>query len=126
MTSDSKFTEIPGSMQAVADKNIQQVRLAFDGFMSAARKNAAIIEWRAASVHSGSKDIWQKAIGFAERNITVSLDLAQRLVHANSLPEVVELQSAFAQSQMRALAEQAIEFGQTVATIATAGREPKK
>jgi len=126
MTGEKNFTEYPGSMQAVADRNIQQARLAFDGLISAARKNAAIIEWRTASVHSGTKDIWQKAIGFAERNVTASLELAQRLAQANSFPEVMELQSKFAQSQMRALAEQATEFGQTVAAIATSGSEPKK
>jgi phasin len=126
MTADKQHIEFSDTMRMTAEKNIQQARLAFDSFISAARKNAAVLEWRATNVQSGAKEIWQKAIGFTDRNVAASLELAQRLSQANNLREVVELQSAFAQTQMRALADHAIEMSQTVATIITEPRDPKK
>jgi hypothetical protein len=42
------------------------------------------------------------------------LDLAQSLLHAKDLTEVMRLHSEYVQSQMRSLAEQASEMGQAV------------
>ncbi len=75
------------------------------------------MEWRASTAQSGTRDVWNKVIVFAEQNVATSFDLAQRLTHATNLRELVDLQTEFAQSQMRALAEQMTELGEALALI---------
>lgn len=117
MTVDWNSTAMPGSLQVLAAKNFQQALDAFDGFISASRKGAALLDWRTTAVQSGANHIWQKSIGFAERNVIASLDFAQQLMQARSVPQIVDLQTAFVNAQMQRLAEQATEMGQTMATI---------
>ena len=66
-----------------------------------------------------------KAIAFAEKNVQSSLTYAQQLIHAKDLAEVMRLHTEYVQAQMRALAEQASEMGQTVTRAAMDAAKPK-
>ena len=57
-----------------------------------------------------------------DRNVQVSLDYAQSLLHAKDLPEVMRLHREFVQSQMRSLVEQASEIGQIVTAAMDAAK----
>ena len=59
-----------------------------------------------------------RAIGYAEQNISAAFDLAQRLVHARDVQEVVQIQTEFVKSQMAALQTQVTEIGSTVQATA--------
>jgi hypothetical protein len=48
-----------------------------------------------------------KAMSFAENNVNAAFDLAQKLVRAKDVNEVLALQSEFAKSQMAAMQTQA-------------------
>jgi hypothetical protein len=90
-----------------------------------AQATAGSMEERGASVRAGAKDIGAKALACAEKNVQASLDYAQSLLHAKDLPEVMKLHSEFVQGQMRSLAEQASEMGETVSRAAMDATKPR-
>jgi len=116
--------EVPREMRAFAEQSFDQARKAFDGFMTAAQKAASSLEGQATAAQSGAKDMRQKAMAFAEKNVTTSFEFAQKLVHAKDLEEVTRLQTEFVQRQMQALAEQAQELGQSATRAAMGAVRP--
>src|SRR5215469_15974269 len=110
--------EIPKEMRSMAEASFEQARKTFEKFLSSAQAAAGTIEERNATVRAGAKDIGQKVITYAEKNVQSSLDHAQSLLKAKDLAEVMRLHSEFVQGQMRSLAEQATEMGQIVTKAA--------
>jgi|Tabmets5t2r1_1033131.scaffolds.fasta_scaffold208207_1 phasin len=116
--------EVPREMRTFAEQSVEQARKAFDGFMTAAHKAASSLEGQASAAQTGAKDMRQKAMTFAEKNVAMSFDFAQKLVHAKDLEEVTRLQAEFVQRQMQALTEQAQEIGQTATRAAMEAARP--
>ena len=110
--------EMPQEMRSLAEASVEQVRKAFDNFLGAAQKAAATIEGQGTAARTGAKEIGNKAIAFAEKNVSASLDYAEQLVHAKDITEIMRLHSEYVQAQMRSLAEQASEMGQAVTRAA--------
>lgn len=106
--------EIPSDMRDMAEKSVDQARRAFDGFMTAAQRAAG----QADSTAANAKSMGSKAMGFAENNVRSAFDLAQKLVRAKDLQEVLALQSDYAKSQMSVIQEQAKELGSMVQSTA--------
>jgi phasin len=98
---------IPSQIIDLAEKNVEQARGAFLGFIGAAQKATAAAE----TLPSSAKDAMAKAMSFAENNVNAAFDLAQKLVRAKDVNEVLALQSEFAKSQMAAMQTQAKELG---------------
>ena len=98
---------IPSQIIDLAEKNFEQVRGAFLGFIGAAQKATDAAE----TLPSSAKDAMTKAMSFAENNVNAAFDLAQKLVRAKDVNEVLALQSEFAKSQMAAMQTQAKELG---------------
>jgi phasin len=117
--------EIPKEMRSIAEASFDQARKAFEHMLVSAQQTATTIEDRGASVRANAKDITSRAVGFAERNVTAALDYAQQLVHAKDLSDVLRLHTEYVQAQMKALAEQATELGQSVAKAAQDATKPK-
>jgi phasin len=107
-----KAFEIPADMRKFAEQSVEQARQAFEGFMAAANKAVADMEDRTKAARSGVKDVSERAVSFAQRNIAASFDFAQKLVHAKTPEEVLKLQQDYIQQQMRVLNEQARELGE--------------
>jgi phasin len=99
---------IPSQIIDLAEKNVEQARGAFLGFIGAAQKAT---EAAAETLPSSAKDAMAKAMSFAENNVNAAFDLAQKLVRAKDVNEVLALQSEFAKSQMAAMQTQAKELG---------------
>jgi phasin len=108
-----KSFEIPADMRKFAEQSVEQARQAFDGFMSAANKAVSDIEGRTNAARSGVKEVSERAVTFAQRNIASSFDFAQKLVHAQNVQDVLKLQQDYIQEQIRVLNEQAKELGET-------------
>lgn len=117
--------EIPKEMRSMAEASFDQARKTFEKFLAGAQQTAATIESRGQTVHSSAKEISPKAVSYAEKNVTASLDFAQQLLHAKDLAEVMRLHSEYVQAQMGSLAEQASEMGQIVSRAATEATKPK-
>ncbi|MDI1267207.1 MAG: phasin family protein [bacterium] len=117
--------EIPKEMRSMAEASFEQARKTFEKFVASAQATAGTLEERNATVRAGAKDISQKAVSYAEKNVKASLDYAQALLKAKDLTEVMRLHSEYVQGQMRSLAEQASEFGQMVSKAAMDAAKPK-
>ena len=89
----------PSQIIDLAEKNVEQAQGAFLGFIGAAQKATDAAE----SLPSSAKDAMAKAMSFAENNVNATFDLAQKLVRAKDVSEVLALQSEFAKSQMVAM-----------------------
>ena len=124
MNQDGHF-EIPKEVRSMAEASVDQARKALEKFIDTAQQTAGSIEERGASVRAGAKDISVKAMSYAEKNVQASLDYAQSLLHAKDLSDVMRLHGDYVQAQMRALAEQASEFGQIVSRAAMEAAKPK-
>ncbi len=117
--------EIPADMRRMAEQSVEQARKAFDGFMSAAHKAAAAMEHQAAAAQEGAKDVGQKAVSFAEKNVLSSFEFAQKVVRAKDVQEVMRLQTEFVNAQIKALSEQAQEIGAATTKATMEAARPK-
>jgi len=123
--------EIPKEMRSMAETSLEQARKAFESFISTAQQTAAAFGGPSfggpsmGAPGTAAKDISAKAIAFAEKNVQASLAYAQQLIHAKDLTEVMRLHTEYVQAQMRVLAEQASEMGQTVTRAAMDATKPK-
>jgi phasin len=117
--------EIPKEMRSMAEASFEQARKAFETFIGSAQQTAEAFGGQGDAARVGAKDISAKAIAFAEKNVQASLTYAQQLIHAKDLTEVMRLHTEYVQAQMRALAEQASEMGQTVTRAAMDATKPK-
>ena len=117
--------EIPADMRAMAEKSVEQARVAFNTFMTAAQEAMATFEGQAKAAQAGAKDMSEKALGYAERNVANTFAFADRIVHAKDAQEFLRLQTEFVQAQMKELAEQAKELGESAAKMAMKSVPPK-
>jgi phasin len=111
--------QIPPEMRVLAEKSVEQAKQAIEGFISAAHRTVSTFEGQAETARKGAKDVGEKAMDFAQKNITSSFDFAQKLVQAKDLQEMLELQASYIKTQMQVLAEQAKELGQSTSKMAT-------
>lgn len=107
--------EIPPEMRAFAEKSVGEARRAFEAYMDAATKALGNVEQSAQAMQSNARDLGRKAIGFAEDNVSATLDFAQKLVQAKDAEEVMRLQTEFTQVQMKTLSDQTKALGDSAA-----------
>lgn len=106
--------DVPNEMREIAEKSVDQAKKAFDGFVGAASKAVEAVETHTADSQAQSRDIAKKAFSYAEQNVTAAFDLAQRLVHAKDVDDVVRIQAEFLRSQMSVLQNQMTDIGSAV------------
>jgi phasin len=124
MAASDRF-EVPPEMRAFAEKSVEQARQAVDGFISAAHQAMSAFEGQAETARKGARDVTEKAMTFAERNIASAFAFAQDLVQARDLQEVLRLQADYIRQQMQALHEQAQELGESTSKAAKDAATPK-
>ena len=110
--------DIPADMRTMAEKSVEQARVAFNTFMTAAQEAMVALEGQTKATQAGAKDISEKAMSYAERNVANTFAFADRIVHASDAQEVIRLQTEFIQAQMKELAEQAKDLGESAAKMA--------
>lgn len=114
--------EIPAELRDFAGKSVEQARKAFETFIGAAKQGVTTLENPAFPAAAGAKEMGEKAVAFAENNVKAAFDLAEKLVNAKDIQEIMAHQSDFVKSQMAAVQEQAKAFGEQVQKAVT----PKK
>jgi phasin len=114
MAASDRF-EVPPELRTFAERSVEQARQAFDGFISAAHQAMSAYEGQAETARKGARDVTEKAVTFAERNMTSAFEFAHDLVRARDLQEVLRLQADYIRRQMEALTEQARELGESTA-----------
>ena len=104
---------IPKDIRDLTERSVEQARQAVDGFMNAAQEAVSKIETQASEAQAGAQGVMHQTMRFAEQNIASAFDFAQRLARAQGLAEVMQLQTEFAQEQIKRLTEQAHELTKT-------------
>jgi phasin len=105
--------EFPAEMRALAEKSMEQAKLAFDSFCSATEKAVSTADKQAA----GAKGVGELALRFAERNVAASFEFAQRLVRAKDSQEIMALHADFVKSQVATFSDQARELTKQAAKM---------
>jgi phasin len=118
--------EMPADMRAFVERSVEQAKQAFDGFISAAHQAVNAFEGQAETARKGARQVTEKAMSFAEKNVANSFEFAQQLVQAKDVQEVLKLQADFIRGQMQVLAEQVRELGETAGKAATEATTPKR
>ena len=124
MAASDRF-EVPPELRTFAEKSVEQARQAFDGFISAAHQAMSAFEGQAETARKGARNVTEKAMTFAERNMASAFEFAHELVRARDLQEVVRLQGDYIRRQMEALTEQARELGESTSKAAKDAAAPK-
>ena len=119
-TQQTPSYEVPAEMRDFAEKSVEQARKAIDGFLGAARKTVDTFEGSANTVQASAKDATQRTFSYAEQNISAALDMAQRMVQAKDMQEVMRIQAEFVRSQFEAMQSQMKELG----TLAQGSMKP--
>ena len=88
MAASDRF-EVPPELRTFAERSVEQARQAFDGFISAAHQAMSTFEGQAETARKGARDVSEKAVTFAERNMTSAFEFAHDLVRARDLQEVL-------------------------------------
>ncbi len=114
---------VPAEMRDFADRSVQQARKAFEGFMGAVKKSTGAVEEATSSSALNVTASASKAVTLAEKNVTAAFDLAEKLVHAKDIQEVMSLQSEYLKAQMSAIQEQTRELGEAFAKSMTPGKK---
>jgi phasin len=118
--------EIPPDMRGFAEKSVEQAKQAFDGFVTAASRAVNALEGQTETARQGAKDVTEKAMGFAQKNVAGSFEFMQKLVQAKDFQEVLRLQTDYVKTQMQVLAEQAKELGESTTRAAKDAATPKQ
>lgn len=118
MTSRKSDFEVPDQMRDFAEKSVDQARKAFDSFMDATQKAVGTVEDQASAAQAGSLGMNKKVLDYAEEHVDAAFQLAQKIVRANDIQEIMALQSDYLKKQMEALGEQARELSETATRTA--------
>jgi hypothetical protein len=99
--------EIPPEMRNLAEKNVEQARVAYGQFMEF--MSQAMNAWSTTGgPEAGNfKALQERAIAFAKENAERSFSLASEIAKAKDMQEVVTLQSRYVQTQMQTFGIQA-------------------
>lgn len=103
--------EVPAEMREFAERSVAQARKAFEGFMGAVHKTAGAVQSATSVGQTGVQDVGGKAVSFAETNVNAAFDLAEKLVKAKDVHEVLSLQADYLKQQMDAIQQQTRELG---------------
>jgi phasin len=118
--------EIPGEMREFAERSVEQAKKAFDGFMTAAKKATDDVNDTAEQARKGTLDMSVKAMTYAEGNVAAAFELAQKMVRARDVSEMMSLQANYLKSQMEAFQGQMKEVGEQVQKAAAKVTKPGK
>jgi hypothetical protein len=105
---DNPSFEIPPELRDLAEKNVEQARVAYGQFMDFLTQSMGA--WAGspgAAEMSGFRAAQERAIAFAKENAERSFALAHDLARAKDVQEVLTLQSRYAQTQMQTFGIQA-------------------
>ncbi len=115
---DASNFDIPAPVRQMAEKSVEQTKQAYDRLLEAARQTQGMLSDSTSAMGMGSKELQEKTMQYAEANVQASFDLAERLVKAKDLQEVMEIQTQFARQQMEAYTQQAQEISRMMAEAA--------
>ena len=120
--SDNPHFEIPEAVRDIAEQNVEQARTAYAQFMDMTRQAQDMVTRSQGALAANAMNIQALAMQYAQQNIDASFRFASDLARARDLNEYVEIQTKYAQKQMKTYSEQAQQLGQMMANATKSGR----
>jgi phasin len=109
---------VVAGMRAMAERSVEQAKLAFNNYIQAAQEAVSTFEQWGKASQVGAQGISKKAISYAERNVLSAFEFAQKIVQVKDIQELVRMQTEFVQSQIQVLSEQVKDMGETATKTA--------
>jgi phasin len=94
--------QVSADMRDMVEKSVEQARQAFDSFIGAARR---AVDMFGETAGKGAKDVAEKAVTFAEKDMAISFDFARKLVRAHDVQDVLKLQAEYVNAQVQLFSE---------------------
>ncbi len=116
--------EIPESVREMAERNVEQTRMAYGQFMDMMRQAQSMMTKSQGAMAVGALEVQARAMRFAEQNVEAGFNLAAELARAKDVKEYLEIQARHAQSQVQTYSQQAQELGRLI-TEAAQKAQPK-
>ena len=100
------MTEEKNKALSTAEHTVELARGAMENYLDLFQKAMFASPW-------AQTDLNKKIQSYAGKNLATTFEFAQRLTRAKDMQELVQIQTDFMQSQMKALSEQAKDLGET-------------
>jgi len=102
--------EIPAAVRDLAEKNVAQVRQAYEQMLTLLQKAQETIVKSQGAMTQSAFEIQAKALQYAQENIQSNFRFAGELAKARDVKEYLETQTRYAQAQLETYARQAQEI----------------
>jgi phasin len=119
-------TAVPEGVRALAEKAVAQTREAYDRSKDAFDASLTTFERSFDAAGQGAAAFNRKIVDIARRNVETTFDLAQSLIGAKSLTDMMELQAAYWRKQFAVLTAQAEEVRALSTKVTADAAEPLK
>jgi phasin len=117
MTDTPPF-EIPDSVREMAERNVEQARTAYAQFLDMTRQAQDVVAKSSDAMAQSARDIQLQALRYAQENIDASFEFASDVAKARDLKEYLDVQTRYAQRQMKTYTDQAQSLGRMVSEVA--------
>lgn len=117
MADKSPF-EIPETVRDLAERNVEQARNAYGQFMTMAKQAQDMMTKSSPLMTESAREVQERAFRYAQDNINASFNFAADLARARDLNEYVQIQTRYAQAQMKSYSDQAQDLGRLMAEAA--------
>jgi len=118
--------DIPSEIRVVAQRSIEQAKLAFDNYMRMTWDASSTFQAQVDESQMGAQEVRNKTMNFVLRNITSRFEFCERFVQVKDAEELLRLLNDFIQSQMQIMSEQIKDLGLTLSKVAMDGMKGSK
>lgn len=115
--------QVPDDMRNLLEQGVTQAREGFDKVMSAAGEAVTALEQKSGSAQEQALEMRRKSLAFTESSMAAAFDLAQKLVSAKSIDEVMKHQAEYMSKQFASVQGHVQETGQEIQRRAKAVAE---
>jgi hypothetical protein len=104
----------PLGIDEAAEQTIELARGAMESYLDYFQKTMFASPW-------AQTDLNKKIQSYAGKNLATTFEFAQKLTRAKDLQELVQIQTEFMQTQLKAMNEEAKDLGETANKGASSG-----
>ena len=119
---DQPQFEIPAGVRDLAERNVAQVRQAYEHFLGLVTKAQETILKSHGTITMSAVEIQAKVLQFSQANIEANFRFATDIAKARDVKEYPDVQSRYAQSQLESYAKQAQEITRLMGATAHKSR----
>jgi phasin len=120
------MTDAPQAFRAIAETGTAQAKEAYEKMNAATAEATDLIRKSCSTAVEGAQVYNSKLLEFAQTNLKVAFDFAQKLLAVKSPSEFMELSTEHARKQLEILTEQTKELAALGQKVMLATSEPLK